>query len=302
MSNRLVRSHELTPFATHALLLAPLALAQPQGQAATDNAQASAAGVNGAQIANQGGNGAAPCASCHGANGEGNAQAGFPRLAGQSAPYLAKQLASYSDGSRQNPIMTPIAKALNDAQRQAVSQHYATLDAPGNGAAGSNAAGRGSTLATVGDEKLGIQGCANCHGPEGRGEAPAYPYLAGQHATYLRNALAEWKNGARTNDPSGQMVAIAKALTDADITALATYYASRPAPPARVALWSLPATRVPAATSTAATPASTSNPQGQQGIGTEQGAATVGGGQGPGGGGTSTGTGSQGSQGQAPPH
>lgn len=195
-------------------------------------AQNTASGNAGQQIANSGaGNGVAACASCHGAKGEGNAAANFPRIAGQSQAYLEHQLESFANGSRSNPVMTPIAKGLNKQQIEAVSAYYATLAAPASTPASAQPASqRGRTLATVGDSKIDVQACANCHGPGGSGEAPTYPYLGGQHANYLKAALQAWKNGSRNNDPTGQMQTIAKRLSDGDIDALAGYYAAQPAP------------------------------------------------------------------------
>ena len=89
----------------------------------------------GAAIANRGATNVPACASCHGGAGEGNAQAGFPRLSGQPASYLAKQLDAYADGRRPNPVMTPIATALSPAQRGAVAAHYAALAVAGSAGA-----------------------------------------------------------------------------------------------------------------------------------------------------------------------
>jgi cytochrome c553 len=44
------------------------------------------------------------------------------------------------------------------------------------------------------------------------------------------NALTQWKSGKRRNDPDGQMQAIASRLSEADIAAVAAYYASQPPP------------------------------------------------------------------------
>jgi cytochrome c553 len=149
---------------------------------------------------------------------------------------------------------------------------------------------RGRTLATIGDDGKGVQNCANCHGPGGSGLPPAYPYLASQHGAYLIAALGEWRSGMRKTDPSQQMPMIAKRLVDADIAAVAAYYAAQPAPipaalrtnvPAGSA--SRPVRQDAGAGSSAAPPAGS---QGAQGAGIEQGAPTIGGGQGPGGGGT----------------
>jgi cytochrome c553 len=235
---------------------------------------------------------AATCASCHGAKGEGNAAANFPRLAGQPQAYLARQLRAYADGSRNNAVMTPIAKGLPADQIDSVAAYFAGLSAPSPKAAApaAQAQKRGQQLATVGDDKLGVQGCANCHGPGGAGEPPTYPYLAGQHSSYLSAALGEWKNGARNTDPSMQMSMIAKRLSDSDIAALAAYYAAQPAPPPetqRTSIAARPSVPGPAS-QTGATPT--------QGVGSEQGQATSGGGQGPGGGGAASGSGPSGSK------
>ncbi len=67
------------------------------------------------------------CQSCHGAHGEGTPAAGIPRLAGQSADYLDKQLRDYAGGSRDNAIMHQWAIQLKDAQRAEVAAYYASL-------------------------------------------------------------------------------------------------------------------------------------------------------------------------------
>jgi cytochrome c553 len=76
--------------------------------------------------------------------------------------------------------------------------------------------------------KLGL--CAACHGEDGRGRAIGTPNLAGQDETYLRNALAAYRNGVRLAQP---MNAVAGTLGERDIQALARWYASRPPVPAK---------------------------------------------------------------------
>jgi cytochrome c553 len=248
---------------------------------------------NGAQVASA-------CVGCHGAKGEGNAAANFPRLAGQSQAYLARQLKSYADGSRNNPVMMPIAKGLSPEQIQAVAAYYAGLAAPAPKAATSAAPAaqalkRGAQLANVGDDKLGVQGCVNCHGPGGIGEPPAYPYLAGQHASYLTAALGEWKSGARNTDPSLQMNMIAKRLSDSDIAALAAYYAVQQAPAPETERGNVAAGTParPAAQGSSGQPAGGTS---TSGAGVEQGEPTSGSQQGPGGGGGASGSGPSGSK------
>ncbi len=55
----------------------------------------------------------AVCSSCHGPNGN-SSNPEWPRLAGQSAVYIAEQLRMFRAGTRDNPIMKPLAGTLND--------------------------------------------------------------------------------------------------------------------------------------------------------------------------------------------
>ncbi|TAM51931.1 MAG: cytochrome c4 [Paraburkholderia sp.] len=60
------------------------------------------------------------CASCHGAQGQGNGQ--FPRLAGQHAEYLMRQIGVFQDGTRANaPVMSAVAHSLGKEDAQAVT-------------------------------------------------------------------------------------------------------------------------------------------------------------------------------------
>jgi cytochrome c553 len=168
------------------------------------------------------------CAACHGAHGEGTPGAGFPRLAGQTADYLAAQLRGFADGSRKNAVMHMLSRSL-DAQTQLdVAAFYADAAAPvapdAAFRADAKAFARGRLLVRVGDESRQLQACANCHGPDGAGERYATPYLAGQSAVYLENALREWKTKSRS---SGErlMGPVAERLDDADIAAVAAYLA-----------------------------------------------------------------------------
>lgn len=274
------------------------ALGQPGAAAAQASGEASIQA--GQELAAKGTpNGVTACITCHGAQGEGNASAGFPRIAGQSAYYLGKQLAAYANGARVNPIMQPIAKAMNAHQIRDVSAYYAQLGGAAGGtgtpSAPQGVAGRAQQLAAAGDSSRRVQACGNCHGPGGAGEPPQAPYLAGQHASYLESSMAQWKNGARKTDMSGQMVRIARALSDADVKALAAYFSAQPAPPPASKLVNIAAgsTARPAVAAAAGAPGPKvpgAAASGVTGGGTEAGAPVTGGSQGPGGGGGTQGT------------
>ncbi len=65
--------------------------------------------------------------------------------------------------------------------------------------------------------------CAGCHGTNGISNNPMWPNLAGQKQAYLVSALQMYRDGRRKN---AMMTAMAKNLSDADITNLAAYYAN----------------------------------------------------------------------------
>ena len=73
--------------------------------------------------------------------------------------------------------------------------------------------------ATAGQQKSAV--CAACHGADGKALQPAYPNLAGQHASYLAKQLTEYRDGGRVN---ALMTGMAANLTDQDILDLAAYY------------------------------------------------------------------------------
>jgi cytochrome c553 len=66
-----------------------------------------------------------PCATCHGAHAEGNGP--FPRLAGQHAPYLLKQLLVIQSVLRTAPVMHGVIKDLSKPQMQAVATYLQSL-------------------------------------------------------------------------------------------------------------------------------------------------------------------------------
>lgn len=84
------------------------------------------------------------------------------------------------------------------------------------------AAGPAIAADTATPEKVTV--CAACHGADGKATQPVYPHLAGQYASYLEQALREYRAGTRKNPLMGPQAA---SLTDADIEQLAAYYAAQ---------------------------------------------------------------------------
>lgn len=78
-----------------------------------------------AALAKAGQTKAAMCLGCHGEAGAGNGQ--FPRLAGQQADYLVKQLTSFKEGTRKNGQMQSIATTLSEEDIKALAAYFASL-------------------------------------------------------------------------------------------------------------------------------------------------------------------------------
>lgn len=191
--------------------------------------------ADGLAITTQGANGAPACMLCHGAHGEGNPAANFPRLAGAGAAYLKEQLDAIASGSRVSPVMTAIAKTLEPAQREAVAQFYASLPLPldtdrlaATALQSPKADDVGAWLAIRGAWDRNIPACNQCHGPGGIGVGAHFPSLAGQPATYIAEQLRLWRENRRPPGPLDLMASVATRLTDAEIDAVSAYYAGLP--------------------------------------------------------------------------
>jgi len=171
------------------------------------------------------------CVACHGPAGITPTGGIFPNLAGLRSEYLAKQLADFRAGTRVQPLMNTIARALTEEEIGQVAAYYGTLAGPPLhvGEFGGEAARR---LDVDGDGARALPACANCHGMRGMGEGPLLPRLAGQSREYFTDQMNAFRNGSRQNDDVGVMRAFSQRLTDAEIQALAAYYAG-PAPAPR---------------------------------------------------------------------
>ena len=200
--------------------------------------------ARGKDIATNGKDGIAACSGCHGANGEGQAEAAIPRLAGLNGDYLGHQLIAFGNGTRDNAIMTPTAKAMDAATMADAAAYYASLPVPAPASVGTTPGDprdkakaaevvlRGDRLASDGDWAANIPPCASCHGAKGLGVGASFPEIAGQSAAYITNALQAWKDGTRHDDPLGLMRTVATRLDEGQVTAISAYYASLPALPA----------------------------------------------------------------------
>lgn len=168
------------------------------------------------------------CAACHGADGNSVAAAN-PKLAGQHADYLVKQLGNFkvkagaTEAERANPIMAGFAGMLSDADVRSVSAHYAAQALKPETAKDQSLVDLGQRIYRAGVATKGVPACAGCHGPSGAGIPALYPRLHGQFAEYTEAQLVAFRQGVRRN--SLQMTTIAERLSDKEIKAVSDYIA-----------------------------------------------------------------------------
>ncbi len=163
---------------------------------------------------------AAACGGCHGEDGNGAAPI-FPKLAGQSAGYLIKQLAEFKSQKRVEPTMNAMAEPLTEDDMRDIAAFYSaqhtTIEAGDHNTLGEK-------IYRAGNPETGVPACTGCHSPDGRGNPQArFPQLHGQYAAYIDKTLHDFKAGERANDMNAMMRSVAGKLTDAEISAVAEY-------------------------------------------------------------------------------
>ena len=174
--------------------------------------------------------------ACHGIDGN-SSDPQYPKLAGQHEHYLARHLALYKTGERENAIMRGFAMMLSPQDMRDLGAYFSSQSVmPGLADESVIAEGPyqgrkfyevGESLYRGGDLERGIPACLACHGPTGLGNpGPAYPAVGGQHANYTVQQLTAFRDGAVYGDGDNAnevMAGVARYLTDEEIQALASY-------------------------------------------------------------------------------
>lgn len=158
------------------------------------------------------------CQGCHRAKALGRVDGTYPRLAGQHATVLVKQMTDVRAGRRDNDRMYPfIDKHVIGPQEIAdIAVFLESLPAPpDNGKGDGDALARGKSLYEA--------DCSNCHGAKGEGDAAKfYPRVSGQHYRYLLREGIDIRDGKRRN-ANPKMVKVVKGYSDADMRAVSDY-------------------------------------------------------------------------------
>lgn len=169
------------------------------------------------------------CVACH--NSDGNSQlSANPKLAGQHADYLYKQMHEFKSWNgappvRENAVMTAMIASVEEADMRALAQYYASFELQPEPAKNLETVAQGQQIWRAGIADKGVPACAACHGPSGAGMPAQYPRISGQFAEYTEAQLKAFRDGVRLNDPARMMQMIALKMTDAEIKAVSDYAA-----------------------------------------------------------------------------
>jgi cytochrome c553 len=166
-----------------------------------------------------------PCEGCHRKDASGRVSGAYPRLAGQHASVLMKQMVDIRGGLRSNPKMEPfiVDHGVTPFDIADIASHLQQLPiSNGNGKGPGTQVARGKTLYD--------KDCADCHNAKGEGKAAKfYPMVAAQHYKYLLREVQFIRDGDRKNS-NPDMVTIIKGYTTADLEAVADYMAQMEPP------------------------------------------------------------------------
>jgi cytochrome c553 len=164
------------------------------------------------------------CFLCHGEHGE-SASEVFPKLAGQHANYIAKQLDNFKTGKRKSTAMADMASRLTADEMLALGQYFERKPAEPEAVKDTDLAAVGRYIFHAGNSYSGVPSCVSCHGKDGLGTA-VLPRLAGQYASYIETQLTLFNQRERTND-NAVMHAIVSKMTPLEMAAVAVYISSK---------------------------------------------------------------------------
>lgn len=164
------------------------------------------------------------CFLCHGERGESTSEV-FPRLAGQHAEYVAKQLVAFQSGQRKSSTMAPMVAKLTPDEMLALGKYYEQMSLPREEAKDPQLAAMGRYIYHSGNKFSGLPACASCHGTAAEGSANL-PRLATQFSGYVHNQLKSFNKRERTDD-NAVMHSIAANMTELEMAAVAEYVSSK---------------------------------------------------------------------------
>ena len=162
------------------------------------------------------------CIACHAIDGNSVVSVN-PRLAGQHAAYISKQLNNFKSGLRENIVMAGMVANLTEEDMINLGNYFSEQDILLSSAQKNGVGSLGENIFRAGIRSKGVAACAGCHGPSGHGIPDKYPRLNAQHSEYTLAQLNAFRLGLRKNDPEAVMRTIAQKLTEQEMQSVADY-------------------------------------------------------------------------------
>ncbi len=155
------------------------------------------------------------CKYCHGTDGN-SKKTSIPNLAAQNTAYLIRQFELFANGKRQNKTMNEIARLLTPADKVNIALFYGSQKVKPQP--------QYKPALKAEGERLFSTKCFFCHGTEGHGKEEL-PRIAGQPADYVVQTLSSYSSLINKRAETA-MSRVARALSDQEIQALASYLTS----------------------------------------------------------------------------
>ena len=183
------------------------------------------------------------CAGCHGEYGQGSIDGEYPRLAGLTDAYIARQLRQFKQRKRINIPMLPYTndRELPEEDLVSIAAYLASIQLPTklppineaefDALKRLQASKKVVNIATYpGDVEAGRKfyrkECASCHGSDGYGDdSKDSPQLAGQYSLYLLKQVEDIRAAERFHDEADD-AGIFREYTDAEIAAMLAFLAT----------------------------------------------------------------------------
>ncbi len=130
-------------------------------------------------------------------------------------------------GTRAAPLMVGQLDNMSEQDLKDMAAYYAAMPAAvGQAPDDEEKLALGERIYRSGIIDKKVAACTACHSPSGSGNAPAgFPQVGGQHPTYVKETLTNYREGRRTSDEAygGIVRGVAARLTGGEIEAVPAY-------------------------------------------------------------------------------
>lgn len=163
------------------------------------------------------------CAACHGQDGNPPAP-NFPKLAGQHAEYLLRELKAYKAEHRVSELMQPMVVTLTEEDMANLAVYFSIQKPEPGIVTKPELLALGKKIYFEGNSDTGVPSCDGCHEEDGSGSG-RFPRVAGQYVEYTLEEFKRYASGDRSYGAKVMRV-IAQRLTEQEAEAVAQYMAS----------------------------------------------------------------------------